>query len=569
MAEKKRQYSRALAQKRCLEAIERAILINKSEAERPFVFQVQELVVFGPLVDTDVPTVHGVDILATTARHHRYRNRDEAFHSDSEDFINKYAPFSICSWRFREEFPEKDMTLNTQNGTKKEHFVPQFYMANFSIPGEHGIVYSLEATVINPRPKKMAVSGLCVCDDLYESKYDDKYILHNETEHSFSKYEAKQMLNDYIAGMHIAELAEKYGIGCTNVKKSLEVLEGFDAVRRNDRKSPNRKPNNQKRLSKADMEQRNIEIAQDYKNGAWTFEIAEKYNLSGQQVYHILRRSPDYTPHKENIGSAVQFKKRKRNAEIVADVRANPYMTVGEIMDKYGLSESTTYQVFREAGHPISGGLVRFGPEPPMNIPEFKHSPKVLGLRREALEDTKTPEEIEVRNNDILRDYKAGVKVENIAVRYNVTPRFIAGLIQKRRAHHPLYRKNLRGNAKMKKKLPEEVCEGIAVEYQNGKSVSDIAKDHKIAVGQTYKILHDYGKLSESLTEAETRKATQSRSPITDNVKARNREFAEFARMNTGKNLRDLADIYGISYSTAVNIAKSENIHKRAGVVVP
>lgn len=69
MAEKKRQYSRTLAQKRCLEAIERAILINKSEAERPFVFQVQELVVFGPLVDTDAPTVHGVDILATTARH--------------------------------------------------------------------------------------------------------------------------------------------------------------------------------------------------------------------------------------------------------------------------------------------------------------------------------------------------------------------------------------------------------------------------------------------------------------------------------------------------------------------
>lgn len=169
----------------------------------------------------------------------------------------------------------------------------------------------------------------------------------------------------------------------------------------------------------------------------------------------------------------------------------------------------------------------------------------------------------------ILKDYKAGVKVENIAVRYNVTPRFIAGLIQKYRTHHPLYRKNLRGNAKMKKTLPEEVCEGIAGEYQNGKSVSDIAKDHKIAVGQTYKILHDYGKLSESLTEAETRKATQSRSPITDNVKARNREFAEFARMNTGKNLRDLADIYGISYSTAVNIAKSENIHKRAGVVVP
>lgn len=115
MADKKRQYSRALAQKRCLEAIERAILINKSEAERPFVFQVQELVVFGPLVDTNASTVHGVDILATTARHRKYRNRDEAFHDDIEKFINKYAPFSSCSWRFREEFPEKDM-LNYLKG---------------------------------------------------------------------------------------------------------------------------------------------------------------------------------------------------------------------------------------------------------------------------------------------------------------------------------------------------------------------------------------------------------------------------------------------------------------------
>lgn len=91
------------------------------------------------------------------------------------------------------------MTLNPQNETKKEHFVPQFYMANFSIPGERGTVYSLEATAINPRPKKMAVSGLCVCDDLYESKYDNKYILHNETEHSFSRYETGQkMLVDKI-----------------------------------------------------------------------------------------------------------------------------------------------------------------------------------------------------------------------------------------------------------------------------------------------------------------------------------------------------------------------------------
>lgn len=115
MAEKKRQYARALAQKRCLEAIERAILVNKSEAERPFVFQIQELVVFGPLVDSDAPTVCGADILVATARHRKYRNRDEAFHNDTEKFIEKYAPYGNCSWKLREEFPEKDM-LNYLKG---------------------------------------------------------------------------------------------------------------------------------------------------------------------------------------------------------------------------------------------------------------------------------------------------------------------------------------------------------------------------------------------------------------------------------------------------------------------
>jgi len=84
------------------------------------------------------------------------------------------------------------MSSNVQNATKREHYVPQFYLANFSTPEEHGTVYSLEVTAISPCPKKMAVSRLCYCDDLYESKYDDKYILHNETEHSFSKSETWQ-----------------------------------------------------------------------------------------------------------------------------------------------------------------------------------------------------------------------------------------------------------------------------------------------------------------------------------------------------------------------------------------
>ena len=127
-----------------------------------------------------------------------------------------------------------------------------------------------------------------------------------------------------------------------------------------------------------------------------------------------------------------------------------------------------------------------------------------------------------------------------------------------------MHRKNLRSSVKTGKKLSDEVCEKIAEEYQEGKNVSAIAKDHKIAVGLTYKILHDYGTISEALANV-----APKCSPITDNVKERNREFAEFVRMNVGKTLHDLAHVYGISYSTAVNITKSENIRRRRGVILP
>lgn len=120
------------------------------------------------------------------------------------------------------------MSSNVQSTTKREHYVPQFYLANFSIPKEHGTVYSLEATAISPCPKKMTVSRLCYCDDLYESKYNDKYILHNETEHSFSKYEAKQkVLVDKI--INISNNMENINSALVLSKSEKEALVQFVA----------------------------------------------------------------------------------------------------------------------------------------------------------------------------------------------------------------------------------------------------------------------------------------------------------------------------------------------------
>jgi transcriptional regulator with XRE-family HTH domain len=38
------------------------------------------------------------------------------------------------------------------------------------------------------------------------------------------------MLNDYIAGMHIAELAEKYGIGCTKALRKAAGIKVKDVA---------------------------------------------------------------------------------------------------------------------------------------------------------------------------------------------------------------------------------------------------------------------------------------------------------------------------------------------------
>lgn len=120
------------------------------------------------------------------------------------------------------------MPSNMPSATVKEHYVPQFYLSNFSIPGEHGTVYSLEATEINPGPRKYAVSSLCFSDDLYESQYGGQYILHNETEHLFSKFESQQKkLIDKI--IEVASHHENFNTALILKKEEKDILFQFIA----------------------------------------------------------------------------------------------------------------------------------------------------------------------------------------------------------------------------------------------------------------------------------------------------------------------------------------------------
>ena len=110
MAEsKKREFSRAIAQKRCLEAIDRAILINEGKAERPFLFTVNELIVFGSIVNSDKANVHDVDIFATwksKSFHDDYVAADKAW----QEYARKYAPDSLwVDWYKVQSFPQTDV----------------------------------------------------------------------------------------------------------------------------------------------------------------------------------------------------------------------------------------------------------------------------------------------------------------------------------------------------------------------------------------------------------------------------------------------------------------------------
>lgn len=120
------------------------------------------------------------------------------------------------------------MSSNVQNATVNEHYVPQFYLSYFSIPGKPGVVYSLEATGINPRPKENGVSSLCSANNLYESQYGGQYILHNETEHLFSKFESQQKkLIDKI--IEIASHHENFNTALILNKEEKSILFQFIA----------------------------------------------------------------------------------------------------------------------------------------------------------------------------------------------------------------------------------------------------------------------------------------------------------------------------------------------------
>ena len=79
--------------------------------------------------------------------------------------------------------------MEKQNYTIREHYVPQFYLKNFSISTHSKEVYSIRVSAPNTKPKKMSIDSICWRKDLYESHIGAAYYRRNDTEDAFSKCE--------------------------------------------------------------------------------------------------------------------------------------------------------------------------------------------------------------------------------------------------------------------------------------------------------------------------------------------------------------------------------------------
>lgn len=81
--------------------------------------------------------------------------------------------------------------MSNQNHTKRQHYVPQFLLKNFSVDGKRVTVWDRKQRVFF----ESGVKDICCLDDLYEVKWKDSnpklgtYVLDNKLEKEFSQAE--------------------------------------------------------------------------------------------------------------------------------------------------------------------------------------------------------------------------------------------------------------------------------------------------------------------------------------------------------------------------------------------
>lgn len=99
------------------------------------------------------------------------------------------------------------------------------------------------------------------------------------------KVRNEQILNDYVAGMSVEAISEKYQLSSYHCYSILRQLD----YRKYERTAVK---------SRSPFPDRNRQIIDEYRNGVSATELTKKYNLSRARVYKILSHSDEYVSHR-------------------------------------------------------------------------------------------------------------------------------------------------------------------------------------------------------------------------------------------------------------------------------
>lgn len=153
--------------------------------------------------------------------------------------------------------------------------------------------------------------------------------------HESIKARNEQILNDYVAGMPVEAISEKY---------QLSKYHCYSILRRQDY----RKYRHTAAKRRSPLSDRNQQIIEEYRNGASGAELTKKYNLTHARIYKILGDSDGYISHRvSGVLSLRREKTIERNKKIVADAKAHPDVPIAEIAVKYNISPSSVYTILR------------------------------------------------------------------------------------------------------------------------------------------------------------------------------------------------------------------------------
>ena len=287
-----------------------------------------------------------------------------------------------------------------------------------------------------------------------------------------------QLIDDWESGSSTRELAQKYGISLQSVYKVLK------------RNSTKRPIEPYPGISK----ETESNVVADWESGSSVRELAQKYGISNQSVYNVLKRNSIKRRILSGPSDEEEF-------DLIADWESGS--SARDIAQKYGISITTVYAVLRKN-----------------NIERDRR--------------TKADYEFEF---DLITDWESGSSAIELARKYGISLANVYSVLKKNDIKRPI-----------RSSISDETETSIVADWESGSSVDEISQKFGIHP-QTV-----YGVLKRNDTERQFR----IRSAISDETK-----LNMVADWESGSSVREIAQKYSVIQPTVYGILRRSNTKRK------